>query len=237
MDVAGLTAYYAVMAVADAVAAVIAAAIFLKVIKLYGKLGALWVLLLATGYIMLSVNFVVSALSYGVASIDAASASFGHRHLGDTCFKGVGYPPHWPGYDKGLKMAPLWFPIEFMYVLSYLMIVISLVISVRSYEGVNDLRPSEALGTSAPLATIAVTPVLYFGLNAASVILMVAAVAIILLEFWPKIPSSAIGYGLLASSHAIEIASLSFRSPELMLVAEVLRPIALFAIGAGMRRA
>lgn len=237
MDIAGLTAYYAIMAVADAVAAIIAAIIFLKTIKLYGKLGALWVLLLAIGYIMLSVNFAVSSLSYAVASINAASAPLGHHHLGGMWFNCMGYPLHWPGYDRGIKMTPLWLLIEFMYVLSYLMIVASLALSVKSYENTKNLQPNETLSTWASLAAIAITPLLFFGLNVVSVILMMAAVAIIFLEFWPKIPSSAIGYGLLASSHVIEIASLTFRSPELMLVAEILRPIALFAIGAGMRRA
>ena len=237
MDVTGLTLYYAIMAVVDAAAAIIASIIFLKIIRLYGKLGTLWVLFLATGYIMLAVNFVVSAISYGAASLNIVCVPLTHHHQGDMGFKGMGYPLHWPGYNKSIKATPLWLQIEVMYVLSYAMIVTSLVLSVKSYEGAKPPQSNDGLGAWAPLAAFAVTPLLHFGLNAISVALMSAAVAIILLEFWPKIPSSTIGYGLLASSHVIEIVSLMLMSPELMLVAEIMKPVALFVIGAGMKRA
>ncbi len=225
--------YYVVIAVLNAVAASIALVISLRTLTLYSKLRTDWSLLTSAGYMVLTINFVISSISYVMASASAARFTAWHHseHMAEKPFATPWHPPHWPSYGDSIALTPLSIIVEVLYVIAYSLIFVAIATSLTSENSASYGGTGNYATMLVPAAMVAV------GLNAGSFIILTATVAIILFEFLPRVPTSAIGYGVLAASHAIEICSVLLASPQLMLVAEALRPIALVIVGAGMRRA
>lgn len=225
--------YYVVIAVLNAVAASIALVISLRTLTLYSKLRTDWSLLTSAGYMVLTINFVISSISYVMASASAARFTAWHHseHMTEKPFATPWHPPHWPSYGDNIALTPLSIIVEVLYVIAYSLIFVAIATSLTSENSASYGGTGNYATMLVPAAMVAV------GLNAGSFIILTATVAIILFEFLPRVPTSAIGYGVLAASHAIEICSVLLASPQLMLVAEALRPIALVIVGAGMRRA
>lgn len=228
-----LAPYYVLLASLDVVAACIACYVVFRVGKLYARIKASWLSFLVAGYALLAIALVASAVSYGMA----ASKEFWHnpgtrphgpswRH--ELTGWSYGIPPHWAYGAGGRGVSPFWAGIEALLLISYVLILASVV------TGRVEVKGSEAPGVSGvALGLLGFGVAFGLGLNVVSAtILLVAAVLVI--SSGRGVPSAGAGYLLLAVSHILEVLAIQYLSADLMLIAEGLRPAALLVIGVGV---
>lgn len=228
-----LAPYYVLLASLDVVAACIACYIVFRVGRLYARFKASWLSFLLAGYALLAIALIASAISYGVAT----SEEFWHTPSMHPCGPswrheltewGYGIPPHWAYGAGGRGVSPFWVGVEALLLISYALILASVVTGRVEVEG---LKIPEASGVALGLLGLGV--MVGLGLNVASVAILLVAAALVI-SGGRGVPSAGIGYLLLAVSHVLEVLAVQYLSADLMLVAEGLRPVALLVIGVGV---
>ncbi len=225
-----LAPYYVLLASLDVVAACIACYVVFRVGKLYARIKASWLSFLVAGYALLAIALVASAVSYGIATSKEFWHTPGtHPHVPSWRREwGYGIPPHWAYGVGGRGVSPFWVGIEALLLISYVLILASVVAGRVEVEGSEAPRVS-----GAALGLLGFGVAIGLSLNVVSVaILLIAAVLVI--SSGRGVPSAGVGYLLLAVSHILEALAVQYLSADLMLVAEGLRPVALLVIGVGV---
>jgi hypothetical protein len=222
------TALLPVLAVADLIATIIAIYIFVRLIKVSATAGATDAGLLAAGFLMLAIALSISAISY----VWVPLGRWGMMHDGTHGMHGMhmegdGWPMHWMMSPGGyIYSHPLSLVVDILYLAAYAVILAGMLVSYRGFSGFGRASTAMAVGVLIPLA---------LAVNAASVILLLAIIAAIIMNY-EKIPVPVVGYVILAMSHGLEILVIFGLPLETILAAEILKPLALLVIGLGLRK-
>ncbi len=228
-----LAPYYVLLASLDVVAACIACYVVFRVGKLYARIKASWLSFLVAGYALLAIALVASAVSYGIATSEEFWHTPGTHPHGPSWRHELtewnyGVPPHWAYGAGGRGVSPFWVGIEALLLISYALILASVV------TGRVEVKDSEAPGVSeVALGLLGFGVAIGLGLNIVSAIILLVAAALVI-SGGRGMPSAGVGYLLLAASHVLEVLAIQYLSADLMLVAEGLRPVALLVIGVGV---
>ena len=247
MDGLQLTiAVYLLMSTVDLIAAVIAFYIFFRLVKTFIKTGILSIGLISFGFFLMFLSFTITSFFYSIASQQAWDM-LGHmpewmRRMHHTMpsYMARMMPMHWPLMVEASGAFPIpWFGLRVLLLSSYVLILAGYLLSridVSREQGPEEQGVERGFVYAKSIPMIALLPYSSFlaSVNLMSLAVLSLTVAL-LATLYKKVKTAVIlGFIALALSHLIEIILVAEPSVTVLIVSELLRPLAMFSIAVGV---
>ncbi len=226
-----LSTFYLIMTTLDVLAALVALYIFYRLILVYLKLQLTGFLVLSLGFSVLFFSFMVSAgyylnAYYDYQSMIAYMPEWMRQMHGEMMREMGMMPAHWPHMMGMFQTGPSstsWFVVHLLFISSYLLIL----------AGILSSRLSVTESQENKLLLLGFMP-LVFSVNTIAVILLAVIIAVIHEMNRDRIPIVVVGYILLLFSHILESLASGTSILWVLVLSEILRPLALLSIAVGV---